>query len=98
MDIILIPLLQLVITVISMFVWAVLINVILSWLVAFGVVNTSNQFVSMVLNMLYRITEPALAPIRRVLPDLGGLDLSPVVLILLLYFVQGVLSRFMLTL
>jgi YggT family protein len=66
-------------------------SAILSWLVAFNVLNTSNRFVYMVGDFLYRITEPALRPIRRFVPSLGGVDISPVVLILLLVFLRDFL-------
>ena len=65
--------------------------VVMSWLIAFNVVNTRNQFVGMVADFLYRITEPALRPIRRVLPNLGGIDISPVILILILMFLRRLL-------
>ena len=65
---------------------------ILSWLVAFNVLNTRNRFVYLLGDFLARITEPALRPIRRILPTLGGVDLSPLVLILLLMFVQQFLG------
>ena len=70
-----------------------IISAILSWLVAFNVVNTRNRFVYTVMDFLWRITEPALRPIRRILPNLGGIDISPVILILILMFVQDVLAR-----
>jgi YggT family protein len=66
-------------------------SAVLSWLIAFNVVNTRNQFVAMLADALFRLTEPALAPIRRVLPNFGGLDLSPVVLILLLFFLRNLM-------
>ena len=69
--------------------FVVLAGVILSWLISFNVVNTSNQFVSMVWRLTSAITEPLLAPIRRVLPPLGGMDFSPIVLLLLISFIQG---------
>ncbi|MBW7850935.1 MAG: YggT family protein [Rhodospirillales bacterium] len=93
MDVILIPLLQVISIAIELYVWALIISVVLSWLVAFNVVNTRNRFVWTVGDFLDRITEPALRPIRRVLPNLGGIDLSPLVLILILYFIQGVLRN-----
>ena len=65
-------------------------SAILSWLIAFGVVNTNNRFVYTIADVLYRVTEPAIAPIRRFMPDLGGIDISPVILILLLIFLQSV--------
>jgi YggT family protein len=81
-------------TVISIYIWCLIASAILSWLVAFNVVNPHNRFVRMVGEFLYRITEPALAPIRRYLPSLGGLDLSPVVLILLLVFLRNLLFEY----
>ncbi len=79
--------------VIGLYITLVIVQVVLSWLVAFNVINTGNRFVYMVGDFLYRITEPALKPIRRLLPTMGGLDLSPVVLILGLYFLQILLRR-----
>ena len=81
-------------TVIDLFVWIIILQVILSWLIAFNVVNTQNRFVYLVGDFLYRITEPVLRPIRRVLPSLGGIDLSPLVLILLLYFALQLLAEY----
>ena len=77
--------LDIVIIVLDLYVWLLIASAILSWLIAFNVVNTRNQFVSAVAEFLYRITEPVLAPIRNFLPSLGGLDISPMILILLLY-------------
>ncbi len=84
---------ELVSSVMMLYFWMILIQVVMSWLVAFNVINTQNRFVYMVGNFLHRITEPALGPIRRLLPNLGGIDLSPVVLILLLVFVQNLLRE-----
>ncbi len=75
--------------VINLYIWIVIANAILSWLVAFNVVNTQNRFVYAVADMLYKVTEPAMRPIRRIMPNLGGIDLSPVVLILGLIFLQN---------
>jgi len=80
-------------TLIGLYIWLLIASAILSWLVAFNVVNTRNRFVYIVGDFLYRVTEPALRPIRRVLPNLGGLDISPVLLILLLLFLQNLLLR-----
>jgi YggT family protein len=74
----------------------VIIGVVLSWLTAFNVINTRNRFVYLVMDFTYRLTEPVLRPIRNIPPHFGGLDLSPVVLILLLYFIEEVLARLML--
>ncbi len=79
--------------VIGLYITLVIVQVVLSWLVAFNVVNTRNRFVYLVGDFLYRITEPALTPIRRLLPTMGGMDLSPVVLILGLYFARVLLLR-----
>jgi YggT family protein len=87
-------LLYLISTIISIFIWLLIANAILSWLVAFNVVNTNNQFVASVGNFLYRITEPPLRPIRKVIPTMGGLDISPVVLILLLIFLRNLMFEY----
>jgi YggT family protein len=93
MDVVVAPLIALVSTVIELYIWVLIIGVVASWLVHFRVINTSNRFVYYVLEFTYRATEPALRPIRRVMPDLGGVDVSPVVLILLLYFAKDILVR-----
>jgi len=93
MDTILIPLIQVISLALDLYVWAIILSAILSWLVAFNVINTSNRFVFMVGDFLYRITEPALRPIRNFLPNLGGIDISPIVVILLIFLAQGILQR-----
>jgi len=93
MDVILGPVLKLLVTVIDLYVWIVVIGVILSWLVAFNVINSSNRFVYMIGEFIHRATEPALRPIRNILPVMGGFDLSPVALILILILIQDVLVR-----
>ncbi len=80
-------------TIVSLYVWVLIIWVIMSWLISFNVINTQNRFVYMVGDFLHRVTEPALRPIRRIVPLLGGIDISPVLLILLLYFVQNLLRH-----
>ena len=75
----------------DLYVWLLIASAILSWLIAFNVVNTRNQFVAAVAEFLFRITEPALAPIRRIMPNLGGLDISPIILILIIYLFQKLL-------
>ena len=87
------PLIRVAIIAVDLYIWVIIIGAILSWLVAFKVINTSNRFVYMVGDFLYRITEPALGRIRRFLPNMGSVDLSPVVLILLIIFVQEILTR-----
>ncbi len=68
--------------------WIIIASAIFSWLYAFNVVNPRNQFVGTVGNMLFRLTEPVLRPIRNLMPDLGGIDISPIVLLLLLFFLR----------
>jgi YggT family protein len=92
------PLIQVLLVAIDIYIWVVIFAAILSWLVAFKVVNTSNRVVYMIGDFLYRITEPALGRIRRILPNLGGMDISPIVLILVLYFIQLVLGNILVSL
>jgi YggT family protein len=80
--------------VLQIYIWLLIAAAVLSWLVAFNVVNTRNQVVASVGEFLYRITEPALRPIRSVLPNLGGIDVSPVILILIIFFIQNVIQRY----
>ncbi len=72
----------------SIFMWLIIASAIFSWLYAFNVVNPRNDFVAMIGNFLYRITEPVLRPIRNVLPDLGGIDISPIVVLLIIFFLR----------
>jgi YggT family protein len=89
-----VALLNLILTIIQLYIYVLIASAILSWLLAFNVVNPRNQFVNAVAHALYRLTEPLLNPIRRFLPNLGGLDLSPVVLILLLIFLRNLLIEY----
>ena len=82
--------------IIDVYFYILIINIILSWLIAFNVLNTYNRFVSMILYATQRLTNPLLNPIRRFLPNLGGLDVSPIVLILLLFFIQDSLRFYLL--
>ena len=76
-------------SIIAIYIWIVIINAILSWLVAFNILNTQNRFVFSVLDTTYKLTDPALDKIRRFLPTFGSIDLSPVVLILFLMFIRN---------
>jgi len=78
-------------TVITLYIWILIAAAVLSWLIAFNVVNTRNPIVHSVADFLYRITEPALRPIRSILPNLGGIDISPVILILGLLFLRNLI-------
>lgn len=69
-------------------------SAIMSWLVAFGVVNVRNQFIRVIVDLLYRVTEPVLRPIRRFLPNLGGIDISPVVALLLIIVIQHLIANY----
>lgn len=88
MNTILIPLIQVLYAALNLYWWAVIISVVLSWLVTFNVINTHNRFVHMIGSALHSITEPALRRIRSVLPAMSGMDFSPIVLILIIYFLQ----------
>ena len=81
-------------TLVALYMWAMIFSAILSWLVAFNVVNTSNPVIYRIGDFLHRITEPVLGPIRRMLPNLGGIDISPIIVILLIQFtVRGLILR-----
>lgn len=86
--------LDIVLIILDLYVWLLIAAAILSWLIAFNVINTRNQFVSAVAEFLYRITEPVLRPIRSLLPGLGGLDISPVIVILIIMFLQRVIAYY----
>lgn len=82
------PFLWLILTLIDLYIYVLIAAAVMSWLIAFNVVNSHNPTVRMIWDFLYRITEPALAPIRSVLPGLGGIDISPVILIIGLLFLK----------
>ena len=86
--------LYVILLILDLYIWILIAAAILSWLVAFNVVNARNQFVAMIGDFLYRITEPVLRPIRSVMPNLGGIDLSPVVLILLIILLKDIIVRY----
>ncbi len=91
MDVLLVPLIDVIVIALQIYIYVLIASVILSWLVAFNIINTGNQFVHSIGGFLYKATEPALRPIRRRLPDLGGIDISPIVLILAVFLIQGIL-------
>ena len=76
-------------SIITIYLWIIIINALLSWLVAFNVLNTQNRFVFSVLEVTYKLTDPALNKIRRFIPTFGSIDISPVILILLLMFLRN---------
>lgn len=71
--------------------WVIILSAIFSWLYAFNVVNPSNQVIATIGRMLYQLTEPALRPIRRYVPNFGGLDISPIILLLIIFLIQRVI-------
>ena len=76
-------------SIINIYIWIIIINAILSWLVAFNVLNTQNRFVFSVLNATHQLTDPLLNKIRKFIPNLGSIDVSPIILILLLIFIRN---------
>lgn len=80
--------------VLDLYTWIVIASVIFSWLFAFNVVNSRNQFVAMVGQFLHQATEPVLRPIRRYMPNLGSIDISPIILLLIVFFLQQVIRRY----
>lgn len=88
----LLSLFQIVDVLLHVLMWIIIIQAILSWLVAFNVINTHNDFVRSLLNALDRLTRPLYRPIRKLLPDFGGIDFSPIVVILLIYVIRILLS------
>ena len=76
-------------SIITIYLWVIIINALLSWLVAFNILNTQNRFVFSILDVTYKLTDPALNKIRRFIPNFGSIDISPVVLILLLMFLRN---------
>ncbi len=87
------PLIQVIHLALNVYLYLIIASAIISWLVAFSVINTQNQFIRMIWEFLWRITEPALRPIRRFMPNLGGIDISPIILILMIYFIQLLLVQ-----
>ena len=87
-------LLALIDTVLNIYIWVLIIQAILSWLIAFNVINTYNRFVYSLADLMNRLTEPVLRPIRNFLPNLGGIDISPVVVLLLIIFLQHLIREY----
>ena len=88
------PFIWLILTLINIYFWVLIASVASSWLVHFGIINHSNPTVRQILYGLHRLTEPVLGPIRRFLPDLGGLDLSPIIAIIGLQFLQYLIAYY----
>ncbi len=88
-----VPLIEVVVAILDIYWWLVVIGAVVSWLIAFGVINTYNRNVARVVDVLYRLTEPALRPIRRFLPNFGGIDISPVILLLVIWLIEQELTQ-----
>lgn len=86
-----IPVINTLLFVLNIYWWIVILSVIFSWLYAFNVVNSRNQFVGMIGNALFQMTEPVFRPIRNLLPNLGTVDISPLVVLVIIFFLQQVL-------
>ncbi len=93
-----IALIQTLVLALDLYWWIIIASAIFSWLYAFNVVNPRNQFVGTIGNMLFRLTDPALRPIRRYMPDLGGIDISPIILLLVIFFIRQFLLTTVLSL
>lgn len=86
--------LDVVMLILRAYIWVLVASAVFSWLVAFNVVNSRNRFVYQIGNVLYQLTEPVLAPIRRRMPNFGALDLSPLVVLIAIFFLQSVIVRY----
>jgi YggT family protein len=82
------PIIDVVIVLLNLYWWVIIIAAVVSWLIAFGVINTYNRSVARILDVLYRLTEPALRPIRQLLPNFGGIDISPILVLLIIWFAE----------
>jgi YggT family protein len=87
-------LLDVILIVLQIYVYLIIATAVLSWLIAFGIVNTRNHVVALISDFLYRVTEPVLAPIRSIMPNLGGIDISPIILILVIFLIQRVIELY----
>jgi len=86
--------LDIILILLQLYWWVLLIMIIMSWLISFNVINTRNQFVEAVWRVLNQLTEPVLRPLRRVLPNFSGLDLSPLVAFLIIFFIQSLIGYY----
>ncbi|MCA1244066.1 YggT family protein [Stappia stellulata] len=87
--------LDVVLIILNMYTWVIIASAIFSWLFAFNVINSSNQFVATIAQLLYNLTEPLLRPIRQRLPSMGGLDISPIVLLLGIFLLQRIIVYYL---
>ena len=78
----------------ELFIWLLIVQAIMSWLINFGIINTQSNFVNMIGTFLYKITEPLLKPIRKLLPEFSGVDISPVILLIIISTLQYAIERY----
>ncbi|MEE3626036.1 YggT family protein [Nitrospirillum sp. BR 11752] len=95
MDPLIRTILELLLVVLNLAWWVLMVSAILSWLVMFGVINTRNRFVATLMDVTYRLTEPLLRPIRNVVPNLGGVDISFIVLMLIIWALERLIQNYM---
>ena len=95
MDVVIVPLFQVVLAILNIYEIIVVVAVVMSWLFHFQIINYSNQFVRIVWDVVSKLTEPILSRIRAFMPNLGGIDLSPIILLLLVFFLQNVVHQMM---
>ncbi|WP_417794089.1 YggT family protein [Terasakiella pusilla] len=95
MDVLLIPVFQVILAILKIYEFVVIAAVIVSWLFHFNIINYSNQFVRIVADIVFKLTEPILSRIRSFMPSLGGIDISPIILLLLVFFLQNVIYQIM---
>ena len=95
MDVLLIPVFQVILAILKIYEFVVIAAVIMSWLFHFNIINYSNQFVLIVADIVFKLTEPILSRIRSFMPSLGGIDISPIILLLLVFFLQNVIYQIM---
>ena len=88
-----VPVIRVILALLDLYWWIIIISAVMSWLMAFNVINTYNRPVAMVADVLYRLTEPVLRPIRNFLPQFGGIDISPVIVLLIIWFLQMELAQ-----
>jgi len=86
--------LSVVLTALNLYIYVIIASAIFSWLYAFNIINSSNQLVAMIGQVLYNLTEPVLRPIRRFMPNLGGIDISPIVVLLGIMLIQRVIIQY----
>ncbi|WP_167730543.1 YggT family protein [Terasakiella sp. SH-1] len=95
MDVVIVPLFQVLLAILNIYELVVVIAVVMSWLFHFNVINYSNQFVRIIWDLCSKLTEPVLSKIRGFIPNMGGIDLSPIILLLLVFFLQNVIHQLM---